>query len=381
MTGRNWYQDYMTDGERVMWESEPVGFRWSAVGRDFAMLLAFAAAVSWGGFILQMLLTDQNVPGEMQAFMLIVIGLWLLMAGHEFIGPWLVRQRGLRSAAYVVTDRRILRRRAGLVDSLLISQLPEPILTDEHDGRGTIRFWSAAANNPESGSCRANMGNLAGFEMRQIPQALKVCELLRGLKEQQPTLRPVAEAPFLPIQPEERLLWQGSPHRWRCLAAADRSRLPGAVWALTVIGGFDLLVVLLVGWQPDIWVVHLVLLGMAAVCLIPCLVPFIRDVRRIRGTRYVLTDRRIQRGSRGYTGEKALDRNDATLVYMAQGKEGVATLMLASHAVTPGGRVTFSDASPTMEGFQLLYVEDAARVMDMIGAALARNNGKQGNSA
>lgn len=369
MTERNWYQAYMTGGERVMWESEPEKRGLSLYVRDVAVLGALAVAGGWGGFILHMLLTDQNVPIEIQVFMTIIIGLWVLFAAHEFIGPWMARQRGLRSASYVITDRCILRNRAGMVDGLLLSQLPEPILTDEKDGRGTIRFWPEAAGNRERGSCRANLGNMAGFELRQIAHAQKVHDLLRSLKVKAVKPQPICDEPLLPIEKDERLLWQGRPDKWQCLRSADKSRLPGMAWALTLIGGFDLLIVILVGWQPDIWVVHLLLLGMALVCLLPCLLPFLADVKRLRRMEYVLTDRRVLRRSGKHISEKRLDRGDAPFIYLAQGKDGTATLMLTELSTTPGGRIVFADASWKMEGFQILHIGEAARVMDAVEAA------------
>lgn len=376
MTERNWYQAYMTGGERVMWESEPEKRGLSLYVRDVVMVLALAAAGGWGGFILHMLLSDQDVPVEIQVFMTIVIGLWVLFAAHEFIGTWLTRQRGLHGACYVITDRRILRNRVGMVDGLLLSQLPEPILTDERDGRGTLRFWPVAAGNAEAGSCRANLGNMAGFELRQIARAQEVLELLRSLRAKPVPLRPIHDEPVIPLIQNERLLWQGRPDKWQCLRSADKSRLPGAAWVLTVIGGFDLLVVILVGWQPDIWIVHLLLLGMALVCLLPCLLPFLADVKRLRRTEYVLTDRRALRRSGKFVSEERPDRDDAPLVYLAQGKEGTATLMLTTLATTPGGRIIFADASMTMEGFQLQHVPQAVRVMDALEAIIMNREGQ-----
>lgn len=257
------------------------------------------------------------------------------------------------------------------MDGLLLSQLPDPILTEEEDGRGTIRFWPAAANNREYGSCRANLGNMAGFELRNIAQARQVCELLRSLRTKPALLRSLGEEPRIPLAKGERLLWQGQPDRWRCMQKADRSRLPGAAWVVTLCGGFDLLILSLMGWQADMWFLHLILLGIAAVGVVVFLLPFRRSLKNLRETTYVLTDRRILRQSGSFQSEKVLDRGEETYIYMAQGRDGTATLMLAGLSKTPGGHEIFHDRSALMEGFQLLYIAKAAEVMDALEAVAA----------
>lgn len=395
MLERNWYQDYMTGGERVMWESEAEKHRWTVHSADVAMLLVMLAAGLWGGYLLYLVLSAQNVPVQVCIFWVIMAGLWLMLAAREFLGPWVRRHWGQRHARYVVTDRRILRWRSGWVDSMLLSQLPEPVLVEEKNGRGTLRFWPQAAENTACGIGQANLGSMAGFELRQIARAEEVRRLLRekGKRPERPAA--VHEEPFFPLEKGERLLWQGCPDRQRAWRSGDRSRLPGALWVTTLTVSFDLLVVSLVGSHPDMWILHAMLLGIGAVGAASFLIPFRRSVQRIRRTRYMLTDRRAVMQAGGRESEKRLDGGDAPYVYLAQGRGGTATLMLAhlskgwnAHAAfTSGeGMQPWHEPAPdsarytsgfTGFGFLMLHIPDAAEVADRIEAVL-RKEGARG---
>lgn len=373
MTERNWYQAYMTDGERVMWESEAgrggLSLRWM----DTLRVIATLGFGSWGVMMLCLVLRDK-VPDAIGIFMIVVIGLWLGMMLYQFVGPWWRRQRGLHQASYVITDRRILRCRAGVVDGLLLSQLPEPVIREEADGHGTICFWPEAANNQERGSCRANLGNLAGFELRRITHVREVCELLHDLQAKPVPMKTCHEAPFVPLEKGERLLWQGRPDARQCWQSANRENLLGSLWAISLAGGFDVMTITLMGWRADLWPVHLFCLFGVLVGAAMGLIPFLLSYRKICLRAYVLTDSRVLLRDGRYTSEKRLDRGESPLIYLAQGREGTATLMLATLPADGAGRRAFTRQSAESAGYLLAHVCYAAQVMDMVEAAAGAEN-------
>ena len=122
------------------------------------------------------------------------------------------------------------------------------------------------------------------------------------------------------------------------------------------------------------WPMYLVLLGMALIGALMLVVSLTRGTGKPRHTLYVLTDRRLIRSIDGFVSECRLDRGESLPIYLAQGQDGVATLMLCSFPVSRGGtRLTFSDAAAPMEGFQLRQIGDAARVAELIAAVQAQH--------
>ena len=376
-----WHLPYMTSGERILWQTEPekrrLSFRWIALGVS-ALLALMCIPV---GMLLYGVLVRHGSPHIPAVFVCVMAGVWLALLLCQYMLPWLLRQLGRRQTEYAVTDKRILRWRGGQVDSVMLHQLPEPTLLHEPDGTSTLIFWPVAAHNPERDSGRVNLGSMAGFSLHHMQHGEQLCRALRETRVKHERPRPIAGEPFLPIEPGERLLWQGEPAKRDRLLRNWLSGRPVTgekggwffgSWMLAASLGFAGMVLAETGWQWEMWPMYLVLLGMALIGALMLIIPLTRGTRRARHTLYVLTDRRLIRSIDGFVSECRLDRGEALPIYLAQGQGGTATLMLCSFPVSRGGtRVTFSDAAAPMEGFQLRQIGDAARVADLIAAVQA----------
>jgi len=378
-----WYLPYMTSGERILWETEPekrrLSFRWIALGASALLALMCIPA----GLLLYGVLVRYGSPHIPAVFVCAMAGVWLTLLLCQYLVPWLLRQLGRRQTEYAVTDKRILRWRGGLVDSVLLHQLPEPTLLPEPDGTSTLLFWPVAAHNPERDSGRVNLGSMAGFSLHHVQHGESLCRALRETRVKHEKLREMAREPLLPIEAGERLIWQGEPARRDSLLRNWLSGRPVAgeaggwffgAWMLAVSLGFAGMVLAETGWRQDMWPMYLVLLGMALIGALMLVVSLTRGTGKPRHTLYVLTDRRLIRSIDGFVSECRLDRGESLPIYLAQGQDGVATLMLCSFPVSRGGtRLTFSDAAAPMEGFQLRQIGDAARVAELIAAVQAQH--------
>lgn len=375
-----WHTPYMTSGERLLWQTEPearrLSFRWFTLGA--AVLLSLICIPV--GMLLYEALTRTGSPRMISVVFSVLGACWAALLLCQELVPWLLRQLGRRQPEFVVTDKRILRRRGGLVDGLLLHQLPPPTLTQEADGTATLVFWPTAFHNPERDSGRANLGSMAGFSMPHIHQADRLLAVLQETRMKHERPRPIADEPLIPLERGELLLWQGRPGRresrlqqmlsGRYIAGQNGEWFVGA-WVMLLALGFLALLVIETGWQWELWPVYLLLLTMllAGAALLTSALQ--GAARQPRITEYVLTNRRLLRRINGFVSECPLDRGEMLPVYMARGTNGAATLMLCSLPMRPGGRITLSEAAAPMEGFQLRYLPDAARVMDLIAAVQA----------
>lgn len=371
-----WHLPYMTSGERVLWQTEPEKRRLTFLPIALLCVLLLAALCIPAGMCLYGLLLRTGSLHGPATVCSIAGAVWLGLAACQALIPWMLRQAGRRHPEYVLTDRRILRSRGGLVDSLLLHQLPEPTLMQEKDGTSTLLFWPAAAHNPEVDAGRANLGGMLGFCIRNTPHGHHICGALRQARVRHERPRPIFDTPLIPLEPGESLLWQGSPTRKRPLANLLSGRyITGEsggwffwAWGLVISVGFSALVLSEIGWQGDIWPMYAMLAAMAALCGGMLARPLLRQTRMPRNTAYVLTDRRLIRRIDGHESEIRLDREAGTPIYLACGRSGTATLMLCS---LPRQTASLSDAAAVMEGFQLTDVPDAARVADLIAAITA----------
>lgn len=380
MTDLHWHLPYMTSGERVLWQTEPekrrLSFRWIAAG---AIALMTALTIPAGMLLCDVFVRHGSPPAlSVIASVLAALWLWLLMG--QGLYPLLLRQVGRRHPEFVVTDRRILRNRGGMVDAVLLHQLPEATLTPEADGTATLTFWPNVAHNPERDSGRANLGSLLGFSIPHIQQADRLQAIMQDARVKHERATPLAEAPLIPLEPGETLLWQGQPARRRSLQqrlsgryiATESGSWAIGLWIMLMVAGFMTMVILEVGWQRDMWPMYLLLSGVMAVGIALTLAPLRRGRRQTRQTDYVLTDRRVLRRIDGFVSELRLDLPTPLMIYLAHGRGGCATLMLATLPTIHGGKtITLSDASAPMEGFQLRDIPDAARVADLIAARQA----------
>lgn len=375
-----WHLPYMTPGERVLWQTEPekrrLGFLPIAL-LSMGLLISLCIPAGMGLYGLFSRTGSPKGPALLCSF---AGTAWLVLAACQALFPWLLRQMGRRHPDFILTDRRILRNRGNRVDAVLLHQLPAPTLTHHADGTATLTFWPAVAHNPEQDSGRANLGSLLGFTIPRIQHADKLQAALRDTRVKHERPRPIADAPLLPIEPDEVLLWQGQPGSRRPLLQRLSGRYIPAnsghwligMWIILLAAGFLAMAVTAIGWQRDMWPLYLTLAGMMALGVAVAFAPLIRSLRHTRRTDYVLTNRRIIRRIDGFTSELRLDQPTPLMIYLAGGMGGHATLMLTTLPTHHGGKtIALSDAATSMEGFQLRDIPDAARVADLIAAITA----------
>lgn len=211
MTGTHWTERFLAADERILWQGSPA-FRFSLAPLDGLTLC--------GPFIITLMIfcaiqmpVTQYAPAVVAAVWGVVMTisialLWLLLSALIY-RPWL-----LRHTAYVVTDRRILRRRGRSVDGLTFLAMPEPRLERHPDGLHTILFYSGQPPIPPEFQQQATENSPLQFRLDHLADAQA---LLAMLRRQRDAARPhplpqVLQTPLLPVERDERVLWQGQAH-------------------------------------------------------------------------------------------------------------------------------------------------------------------------
>jgi hypothetical protein len=135
-------------GEKIIWCGQPArGLLFTS--RDW-MLIPFSLV--WGGFAVfwEKSVLDTNAPNVMKLWGVpfVLIGLYLV-AGRFLLDAWI--RRGMY---YAVTDKRVLILRSvpfSRFSAMSLDHLPDANLTENANGRGTIRFGAAASRRGGSG--------------------------------------------------------------------------------------------------------------------------------------------------------------------------------------------------------------------------------------
>ena len=128
-------------GEKIVWSGRPAqGLLLTS--RDWLLI---PVSLFWGGFAVfwEKSVLDTNAPNLMKLWGVpfVLIGVYLV-AGRFLLDAWI--RRGMY---YAVTDKRVLILRSapfGKFSAMSLDQLPDANLTERADGRGTIRFGTAA---------------------------------------------------------------------------------------------------------------------------------------------------------------------------------------------------------------------------------------------
>jgi hypothetical protein len=129
-------------GESILWSGTPVqGLRLTA--RD-GLLIPFS--LLWGGFVIfwEMSVLKTSAPSFMALWGVpfVLVGLYLIV-GRFLLDAW------IRSGMdYAVTNRRILILRSGPFGKFIavgLDRLPDASLSEDRNGRGTIRFGQQPA--------------------------------------------------------------------------------------------------------------------------------------------------------------------------------------------------------------------------------------------
>nr|MBR4279940.1 hypothetical protein [Clostridia bacterium] len=378
MTDRYWYEPYMTDGEKLLWQGKPAENAPTFCKEDAKSLL-FLPFLGMGGFMLYTI-ASSGAPGSLLMGFGAVIGVWVLGVLLSSLGPTLYRLWLQGDMAYAVTDRRILRYRRGTVDALDVAHLPKGRVLPTKDGCGTVTFAMEkttavrvttgsihfSMSMPQdwlSGMLRTSMASLDGFELFHIPEAEQVLALIRSIEPSIPDVPPLTEAPLLPLEPGEVLLWQGKPETPPIGFDYD--------W-LNIMPGF---------FVAGIGAVGQAMLSLAAapvslrlIFVIPIVVGLFllfgrALLQRIRmgRTTIVITDRRILRSVGGKV--KELKPSETLRMGLFQGRDGCGTVILGDVWAAAGAARNSRNPSLTrFPGFQLMFIPDAAKAMDAVNA-------------
>lgn len=190
VTEHEWYAPFLQPDETVRWNEKP-GLRpfWTNENAPIVLLAPlcslFLGAI---GTALYSMLTHglQRQPIAMIGTLALVLPLivYLIYIGFfQWISPWML----LRQTEYVITDKRILRRRGKRIDALDMLRLPDITLRPEKDGHGSLLFGrhpmemavGYGRNAPEFVGVRREP-----FALWHVSQAREVLMLLRTTDSQ-----------------------------------------------------------------------------------------------------------------------------------------------------------------------------------------------------
>ena len=372
MLHETWYTPWLTADERVLWQGkpEPDG---SLAGSELSKGVPMLFMLGWGGFMLYKVLEGGDVPTGILIGICAFVGVWLLIAFWMGFGRTLLALRRLKDTEYVITTRRILRRTGGAVDALDSRSMEAPRLHPDKDGKGTIRFGAASSADLDVRHARhPSLATAAGFALVAIPDAEKALALLGTMEQAAAPVPPVSDKPIFPIDPDEQVLWQGSPAvkglGFTFAMHIQDDKWMGGVWA-TMCG---LAVVILLAWARaplEAWLVCTPFVA-ALVYGLHCLGLFsLRIQRQMTDEEYIVTTRRILRRIRGRVTAYVPGPDD--VIFLCRGREGCATLVLgdlraARRKADANRRFSLNDCP----GFQLRSIPEPLKVLDALHTLL-----------
>lgn len=379
MPDPRWYDPFMTPGETILWEGNPAENPPIFQKEDLKALL-FLPFLVMGGFMLHAIATSDPPELVLWSFGGIIV-IWLLGVLFSTLAPLLYRLWLTPGMAYAVTDRRILRYRRGTVDTLDVSHLPRGRVIPTKDGCGTITFaideetrihvttggFHVSMHMPQewlSSLLHTSMASLNNFDLYHIAEAESVLAIIRSVEPSIPAPQPLSDAPLLPLEDGEKLLWQGRPGRPPFGFDYDWLNIMPGLFAMGI--GVVAQVMLAPANAPLI---------LRLIFVIPIIVGlyllFGRSLLQrwqMRRTVIVITDRRILRSIGGKV--ETFIPGETQRMGLFQGRDGSGTILLGDlwatiQAYRPIGTKNARSFS-IYPGFQLRYIPDAARVMDIL---------------
>lgn len=125
---------YLTPGEAILWKGKPEKGR-LLTSQDIYMI---PFSLLWCGFAFFWEITAimSGAPLIFTLFGLPFIGVGLYIVFGRFIWTSYIRKR----TAYVITNKKILRKRGNKIDMMDGGTMPPMFVTANSDGSGTIRF-------------------------------------------------------------------------------------------------------------------------------------------------------------------------------------------------------------------------------------------------
>lgn len=383
MINPGWHLPYMTSGERILWEGQPAEHA-PVFQKEDAKSLLFLPFLGVGGFMLYTVATS-DAPGWLMWGFCAIVGVWLLFVLLSTLAPLLYRLWLTPELAYAVTDRRILRYRRGVVDALDIACLPKGRVLPTREGCGTITFaieqktrvhaapggFSVEMSMPQSwlsGMLRTSLATLDSFELLHIADAEQVLALIRGIEPSIPAVQPLMETPLLPLDPGEKLLWQGRPETPPFAFDYDWLNILPGLFVL----GIGLFVVSVMTFLPrqaedSILIFQLIFSIPVLIGLYLLIGRSLLDRFNMRRTVIVITDQRIMRAVGGRVG--SITPGETIRMGLFQGRDGCGTILLGDvWAAVLAAQGRSKRAIGSQPGFQLRNIPEAARAMDAICA-------------
>lgn len=365
-----WYEPYLQPGEEVRWQGRPDKHEVNAIG-EIAKGAPMLLMLGWGGFMLHMVLTGAPLDSPIVWGFCGIIVVWMLIALYIGFGKPLRALRLLLKAEYVITDRRILRRMGRAVDALDSRSMPAPYLRKGAMHYGTITFGSGGGRDARY-TRHPSLALADSFELRAIPEAAKVHQIIAGMERSAAPVKPLSDRPVIPLEEGEHLLWQGCPQRTSLPLTfsmnLNSEKFPLGIWFTLLPAA--LMAVLI--WQRlplDVWLACTPFWG-AMLYGLHCLGLFsLRLHRQMDHAEYVITDRRVLRRVKQKITERVITRED--VIFLAQGRDGCGTVIIGDlrQAYQRAARSrNFSLANEP--GFQLLHIPDPTRAMDALSALI-----------
>jgi len=180
-----WYEPFLQPDEAVRWVGKP-GLRPFWTNENAPMILLtplcslFLGAI---GTALYHMLTHglQRQPIAMIGTLALVLPLIVCLVYIGFF-QWIAPRVLLRRTEYVITDKRILRRRGRHIDALDMLRLPDVTLLPEKDGHGSLLFGRHPMEMTVD--CGRNVPEFVGvrrepFALWHVPRVEAVLTLLR----------------------------------------------------------------------------------------------------------------------------------------------------------------------------------------------------------
>ncbi len=166
-------RSYLTPGEAILWKGKP-GKGHLVTSQDVFMI---PFSIFWCGFAIFWLVTavSSGAPVFFWAFGIpfVCVGLYLVFG--RFIWTAYIRKK----TNYVVTNKKIIRKRGSRVDMLDGKTLPPMQMNAYNDGSGTIRFGEM----PYYYRRNTINGYQSLFALENIPNVVQVHSILSQIEK------------------------------------------------------------------------------------------------------------------------------------------------------------------------------------------------------
>ena len=173
LEAQDFYRSYLTAGETVLWQGSP-GKGHLLTAQDTLMI---PFSLLWCGFAIfwefGVIAADGPLIMKLWGIPFVCVGLYMVFG--RFI--WTAWQR--KRTAYVITTRKIIRKRGNRIDMLQSGSLPDAYVSVNRDGSGTIRFGYSGGYRGMYVSARQLPGQ---FSLENIPDVARVQQLLRYME-------------------------------------------------------------------------------------------------------------------------------------------------------------------------------------------------------